>query len=550
MRMGRLFKTTAGFGVGLFLYLALGANPVMADMDEHSDTLDSIYADEIYMVKGELVTLKVYSLSRVSVTDPMIADIADANDEEILLVAQRSGETALFIWDEHGKRTLMVYVYNRSLDLVADRTKRLLKDVGIQGLKITANEKEGKVVITGEVPEDKRRLYDEIVMRFSDDIINLVEEEVIVDLVQIDMQITELSTTLSESLGIDWSTGSVPGIAPQYEEEVPDFDGSISDFFKIGDFYRTGQLVAAVNALVTEGKGRILSKPKLVVISGEEARFLVGGEIPIRTTTFSESGSSQENVSFKEYGISMTITPTIKKEKVDVVMNLEVSEIDASTATTISEEVAFSTRSASTHLYLDNGQTIVLAGLIKHLESKTLSKVPFLGDIPILGLLFRSRVNPVPQQDQELVIALTPSIMRQKESAESQKAPVVEGKNVLPLAARTAPSFKDVAPYYLGIPKEMTGYVHNVQQKISQAIVYPNEARQYGWEGTVKIGMLILNDGTLAFALIKESSGHDVFDEVTLNTTKKLAPFEAFPPDTDLQELNVTIPIVYSLRNN
>ena len=64
------------------------------------------------------------------------------------------------------------------------------------------------------------------------------------------------------------------------------------------------------------------------------------------------------------------------------------------------------------------------------------------------------------------------------------------------------------------------------------------------------MGMLILHDGTLAFALVKESSGHDLFDELALNTAKKLAPFDAFPSDTDLQELNVTIPIVYSLNKN
>jgi protein TonB len=95
----------------------------------------------------------------------------------------------------------------------------------------------------------------------------------------------------------------------------------------------------------------------------------------------------------------------------------------------------------------------------------------------------------------------------------------------------------------------LTEYVGEVQRKLSQAIIYPEEARQYGWEGTVKLGVLILNDGTLAFVLVKESSGHDVFDEVALNTAKKLAPFAPFPPDTDLKELNVTIPIVYSLGN-
>ncbi|MCK4883192.1 MAG: TonB family protein, partial [Candidatus Omnitrophica bacterium] len=540
----RLFKIAIIFGTSFFLCLALAASDANAG---DSGVLDSALVEEINMIKGELVVLKVYSLTRVSVADPGIADIADANDQEILLVGQRNGETAVFLWDENGKQTIMVYVYNRDLDLMESRIKRLLKDADIYEVKVAANEQEGKVVLTGEIPEDKRFRYDEVIMSFGEDTMNLVEDEVIEDLVQVDMQITELTTTLTESLGIDWSTGGVSGLAPQYQEDVPEFDGSMGDYFKIGDFTRAGQLVAAINALVTEGKGRVLSKPKIVVISGNEARFLVGGEVPIRTTTFSDTGSSQENVEFKEFGISMTITPTIKREKVDILMNLEVSEIDASTATSVSEDVAFSTRSASTHLFLDDGQTIVLAGLIKHSESETMSKIPFIGDIPVIGALFRSRVNPVPQTDQELVIALTPHILRQRDPGAAQNDSAGQGKNIYRGLGGTRTAYENIAPYYLGIPREMTGYVHGVQQKISQSIVYPPEARQYGWEGTVKVGVLILNDGTLAFALVKESSGHDVFDESAVSTTKRLAPFSAFPPDTDLQELNVTIPIVYSL---
>jgi TonB family protein len=301
---------------------------------------------------------------------------------------------------------------------------------------------------------------------------------------------------------------------------------------------------------VQEGKARVLSKPKLVVKSGKEATFLVGGEIPIRTTTFSGS-TSQENVSFKEFGISMSITPTIKKEHIDIIMNLEVSEVDASTASSVSEDVAFSTRSASTHLYLEDSQTIVLAGLIKHSESVTQKKVPFVSDIPVFGLLFRSKSNPVADLDQELVVALTPYILPQmnpfddrEKSTDANGSVAQQGSEARKISRRQA------APYYLGVPKEMTEYVHGVQQRISQAIVYPHEAKRYGWEGTVKLGMLILKDGTLAFALIKESSGHEIFDELALNTAKELAPFLAFPSDTDLQELNVTIPIVYSLSTN
>ena len=94
----------------------------------------------------------------------------------------------------------------------------------------------------------------------------------------------------------------------------------------------------------------------------------------------------------------------------------------------------------------------------------------------------------------------------------------------------------------------MAEYVRNVQQRISESIVYPKEARENGWEGTVKLGVLILHDGTLAYAMVKESSGFDLFDEYAVKTAKNVEPYASFPANTNLQELNVTIPIVYSLK--
>ena len=555
-----LFRTITIWAVNIFLYLFLAAFGFTAD---EFSVLDSINQDEVNMIKGELISVKVNSLTRVSVTDPNIADIADATEEEILLVGKAKGQTALFIWDEQGKRTVMVYVYEENLDLVKSRVERVLKVADIQEAKLTVNEQEGKVYVTGDIPEEKENRFKDVIGSFSDAVVDLTEKEEIKDLVEVDMQITEMSTSVTKSLGIDWFTGtqtysdgvltttSSGGFTPVYGEILPSLQPGLGDYFKIGEFQRTNNsaLVAQISALVVEGKARILSKPKLVVISGEEASFLVGGEIPIRTTTASGSGGSQENVSFKEYGVSMTITPTIKNEKVDITMNVEVSEIDASTASTISDELAFSTRSASTRLLLNDNQTIILAGFIKKLENETQRRIPFLSKIPIAGILFRSKANPVPQTDVELVIALTPHILRQQDSSDEKNGS--GGDRTGSLASgpgEEKQAYRKMAPYYLGIPKEMTEYVNDVQRKISQSIVYPNEARQYGWEGTVKLGVLILNDGTLAFALVKESSGHDIFDELALTTAKKLAPFSAFPSDTDLQELNMTIPIVYSLN--
>jgi len=539
----------------LILFIIIGGRIPSARAADEGEVLDSIYLDHVGMIVGELVTIKVYSLTRVSLTNPSVADIADANSNEIVLIGRAEGQTALFIWDEHGKRTIMAHVYDQSLEYTKNRIEQFFKITNIHEVNLSINTPEGKIIATGEVPSHKSGDLDGIFERFGGSLINMVRVEPNEDLVQIDMEITELTTTLSKSLGIDWTTGGTAGIQPSYQEAVPVFDGSIGDFFKIGDFTRSGQLAAAVKALVTEGKGHVLSRPKLVVISGEAATFLVGGEIPIRTSTFSGAGTSQENVTFKSYGVGMTVTPTIRRKKIDITMNVEISEIDASTASSINEDVSLSTRSASTKLYLDDGQTIVLAGLIKHNEGETLTKVPFVGDIPIIGLLFRSRANPVPVSDTEIVIALTPHILEQRPYYD--EAPVESPNDSMAMAADerpvamtpVQPRMKPASSYYAGIPKEMTSYVRAVQQQISSAILYPQEAKQYGWEGTVKVGMLILKDGTLAFALVKESSGHEIFDEVALNAAKNLAPFSMFPEDTDLQELNVTIPIVYSLHN-
>lgn len=518
------------------------------------EVIDTIYIDEVNMVLGELTQLKVYSLTRLSMTDPEIADVVDADDQEVLLIAKNVGQTPLFIWDEHGKRVIMINVSGAELNVIKNRIQKLLNDAELYHVYLTINKNEGKVVITGTVPEYKEPIFQDIIINFDDHVISLVEQQDIEDLIQIDVQITELSTTLTKSMGIDWAsaggqgdTGSGAGINIDYGEDLPDFDGSIGDFFKIGDFRRTSALIATVNALLEEGMGRVLSQPKLVVLSGEEASFLVGGEIPIRTTT-SSGTSTQENVEFKEYGVGMTITPTIRKNKIDVVMNLEISDVDASNA--VGEDVAFVTRSASTQLFLDDGQTIVLAGLIQQRHGELIKKVPYLGSIPILGLVFRSRSNPTPDQDTEVVISITPhridtglNPLTAKEKSQKEQPSYTK-------TSRAVSPDKPTTPATITIPDEMKDYVRAVQKKISQQVVYPREAKEYGWEGTVKLGLHILNDGTLAYALVKESSGHEIFDDYALNTAKNSAPYEGFPTDTDLQELNITIPIVYSLQRN
>lgn len=583
-----------------------------------AEEIDTTTAKDVYMIKGELVNLKADGLERISVTNPEVADILRADEEEILMVGQSVGQTALFLWDKQGKRSLLVHVFSQDLELVKERLGALFKAAGITETTLEIDEREGKVVALGDIPKYKKEQFTQIVDKFGDDVIDLTKEEEIDDLIQIAVQITELSSTLSKSLGVDWTagarslrsgtsgtaSGSSSTFAFAYPETLPTATGASKDLFKLGDFNRTSALLATVDALIAEGKARILSQPKLVVKNAQEASFLIGGEIPIRTTTSSTTGT-QENVTFKAYGISMTITPEIKKEKIDITLNVEISDVDSSNA--VGSNVAFTSRSAQTRLYLDDGQTIILAGLIKQNRSKVVNKVPILGDIPIVGLLFRIESNPAADIDQELVISLTPTILQknrgkipvvarkirteatlaQEEVLEEEEPAAQEVKRDLPVqqsdvpapilaeteapegAEATAssvaePVMPDVSDVHAlsepvaspasasaaGFPSNIDEYVQAVQQKIAQAIVYPQEAERAGWEGTVKLSLLILSDGTLATAMIRESSGHEIFDQYTLNTVKNLAPYSSFPSSVDLRELNVTIPVVYSLKKN
>lgn len=571
---------------------------------EKKDALDSLSLQEVNMVEGELVTLAVYNLTRISVTNPEVADIVDADIDELLVIARKVGQTALFLWDDQGKRTIMINVLKQDLDIVKNRIRRLLESAAIENVKMEVNDKEGKVVVSGDVAEKKQELFNQILDPFRDNVIVLTSQEEIRDLVQIDMQITEVNETLTKNMGVDWSTpvtdsgGNVTDtqvLTFGYAESLPSGTiDNVGDIFKLGDFARTNSILTRVNALIAEGKGKILSQPKLVVVSGEEASFLVGGEIPIKSTTLVDSGASQENFEFKDYGVSMTVTPEIIGKKIDILLNVEITDIDS--ANQVGDTVAFLKRTAQTHLFLDNQQTIVLAGLIRSTESETLKRVPFLSKIPIAGALFRNRGTNVPNQDQELIISLTPTVLssqgdiilaKEKEAAPQEKKDtahradmgqavkileekeidmdaegeltdemieamieelesetMLEGERLAQKGSLGQKNFKveDVDALHQ--------YIRGIQEDISNAITYPAEAEGMGWEGTVKVGLLILNDGTLALSTIRESSGNEIFDNSAINTVNRLAPFKAFPPTVDQQEIAITVPIVYNFNND
>lgn len=572
------------FTVTVFL---MTGNPYILAIAQEQSSLSSP-EEVINLITGEVHSIETKNLSRVAVANPDIIDISDAKPTKVFIAGKKAGQTELFIWDENGKKDIIVRVASENLDIVKARVKEIIDKAQIKGISLDEDVYEGKVVLSGSLSKQDKDTLDKIMDPFSDKTINLVKVEANEDSVEIDAQIIEISTSLDKTLGIDWSdqvtdttsgSGSTastgtPPLQPNYTETLPTFNGKIGDFFKVGNFRRQTPLQATLNIIINEGKGRVLSRPRLVVKSGKEASFLVGGEIPISTTstTGGGAGTVTTSVEFKQYGVNMLVTPTIRDNQVDVKLNVKITDIDQSNK--VGSNVAYTSREAQTQLLLDDRQTIVLAGLVKHNDGNTVRKVAFLSDLPVLGALFRSRATPV--TDTELVIILTPTILKSKKIAKDQI--VMPSKRLEQLSKDVEVNFNKESltppapqPPVVAAPVEpkvitklqpvtlsaaqvpdmaVMSYMRDVQLKISQSVSYPYVALQKDWEGTVKLRLRILKDGSLADCDLLESSGHDVFDTDALNTAKTVAPFLPFPSEIKQDDLVVTVPIVYHQTKN
>ncbi|MDD5355283.1 MAG: TonB family protein, partial [Candidatus Omnitrophica bacterium] len=322
---------------------------------------------------------------------------------------------------------------------------------------------------------------------------------------------------------------------------------------KILSDWRTGRFSATLNFLKINNKARTLSRPKIVCLSGKEAKLLVGGERPIitsSTSTTDTSGATTTNydIELKEYGITLTIKPIVKDNgEIQVALNTEISEIDTSEALDLTDTTStpgFTTRSAETELTVMDGQTVFLAGLIKHKRTDDRDSVAGFGSIPILGALFRHK--DFAQRDTEVVITLTPTILRSKAisqpsagtAALKSKSPVSSIESAL---TRTDESW--LTPLSGSDP--VVGYSTLIQNIINSNIKYPQGLRGDVVSGTVKLSLHLLPTGELLGAVVMQSSGSETLDEAAARAVKKLSPFPAFPSEVKLKELWLDIPIVY-----
>jgi pilus assembly protein CpaC len=184
---------------------------------------------------------------------------------------------------------------------------------------------------------------------------------------------------------------------------------SADSFNLLGVFGSPVNVTAILGVLEQNGISKTLAQPSLTALSGQEAEFLAGGEIPIPVA----QNGARISIEFKEYGVRMTFVPTVLGDDViDVRVYIEVSDIDSNNAIRLTgvEIPAFVSRKSSSHLRIESGKTFAMAGMLQDTTRQITQKVPFLGDIPLLGALFRTVDHE--RDEVELMIFITPRLVR------------------------------------------------------------------------------------------------------------------------------------------
>jgi pilus assembly protein CpaC len=405
--MGRRFASAL-----IFLIVIAGGSVLYAD-------------DSVRLMVGRSTVVSLGSpIARVSLTSPDVADALVTAPTELLINGKTPGTISMFVWDRAGAIRRYEIVVQRDLARLSEQMKQLFPT---ENIDVQSNGR--SIVLSGTVTNKD----------FIERAINLAsgyvdKKEEVVTLLQVQegarsnqvllrVRFAEVNRTALTELGASLFTGAggykdyiARSTTQQYA--APVFDNSdptnpklvFSDFLNLFLFNTKEQLGTVIKALQTRGLFQSLAEPNLVAESGKEASFLAGGEfpVPVAQGTGANIGIT---VQFKEFGIRLTFTPVVNGDRVHLKVRPEVSALDFSNAVTLNgfKIPALTTRRTETELELQNGQTFAVAGLLSNSMNKTMQKMPGIGDIPILGLLFKSQAA---QKDRtELVVMITPEIL-------------------------------------------------------------------------------------------------------------------------------------------
>ena len=382
---------------------------------------------KITLVKGKSTIIHTPTpIKRISVASPDITEAVVLSPKQIYLVGKTPGMTNITLWrgDDSISEIFDIEVIPDLFQL-KEKIYELLPEE--KDIRITATS--GQITLSGTVSSASNLSQ---VLSIVGPYAGTDKESKgpkILDLLQVggvqqvmlEVQVSEMSRTLLRRLGINFNfvnssgefvlsslanltqlptTGSFPSSPLQVSSSV----NLAARFFANGIPW-----TVFFNALKETGLNKILAEPTLIALSGQQANFLAGGEFPIPMA----QGLGSVSVDYKPFGVGLTFVPTVLSNgKINMKVTPEVSDLDFSNAVSVGGFFlpSITTRRVSTTVELADGQSFAIAGLLKDETRTTLDKIPLLGDIPILGALFRSTAYQ--KSETELVILVTPHLVK------------------------------------------------------------------------------------------------------------------------------------------
>jgi len=370
-------------------------------------------------------------LTRVLVGNPAVVTTATTAPNEVVVTATAPGSSSVVLWQENNQSRIIEVFSDVDVSLLREAIER-----NFPGESIEAEAEEGRIVLTGRA--SSAAVADQIGKMgapFSKDIVNSIrlglprrQKQVLLKVLfaQVDRAkltnfgINLLSTGAANTIAtVSTQQFSAPQLVSSGSSGGSSSGGSslgsstigLSDLLNIFVFRRDINLGATIRDLQQQNILEILAEPNLLAASGEPASFLAGGELPYPVVT-GAAGQTTVTVQFKPFGIKLDFTGTIEDDDTIRLKVLpEVSSLDFANAVVISGFTlpAIATRHAETIVDLRDGQSFGIAGLLDQRTTSQFSKVPGIGDLPVIGQLFRSR--SVTKSNSELVVIVTPTIV-------------------------------------------------------------------------------------------------------------------------------------------
>ena len=369
-------------------------------------------------------------LARVILSDPGVAEIKVLDRGQISIRGLEVGSTDMWVWYKDRPTYPDVFEVTVHQDL-SDLVRRWTEITDIAPRVYPLN---GRLVVDGEMPDVQTLERVAAVAQVYDaDFVNLMtvpgDHQV-----QLDVVFAEVNRSRTREMGLNFLVNTPAGwtgfrggawvegpnsTTNQVAAEYPTGTGSLisgvlpaassATFNILGVISDPVDILAMLSVLEQNNLSKILAEPSLVALSGQQAEFLSGGEIPIPVA----QNNNRITIEYKEYGIKLVFVPTVlAKEVVDLRVYLEVSDIDSSTGTRVTgvEIPGFVMRKGESHIRVDNGMTFAMAGLLSETVEHTRASIPLLGDIPIIGALFSYTKHE--RNETELMIFVTPHLVR------------------------------------------------------------------------------------------------------------------------------------------